>query len=529
MVYNINYWSNNYATKSKFPLEFKNVAQINPQFCDLKTLRSKLKQLEKYNDRKYTNLYPFLDYFFRLQANICWQSLEERRWSAIGKELDKSKWIGFYDVISVLRDEVVEGKNDRINKIGKRVSPIVHKDINERATDIAAKFARHLKRYVPGIESKNFASISDHKSKILSGINDIMRNVCPFFDTVSDEKNLLEALATSKGGEITSLSQQLCKFAPTRLEFIDIVYKYFMDNLDKIETIEKEVTSLEEIEEMLRGSSSDANQFRVRAKNPMDLYEKLYELSKDTSAKVSQNDFMTRRMLYNLREFSSNQNTCLRPYLKSSLGFEKNQATIPESPLSSYIKSLNALRFERCHATMARIAAEASVKFDSYQLARLNEIRQRMIKAQSGNKGLLSSKLVISGFFGTGVAQYIFDYLNRDDMIETYRASIPDKKNRKLKPTKQPKQEKQSPTITDEFLGLMRQVCSSIVDTMSVSLDIYEALEDMNLLKLEQLGETTRMLIDYGNICHHYELIKSDAGVVRDEFIRLASSVVQDY
>lgn len=493
----------------RIPKKLKEISRINSGNCNDR-LANWLRYDGALDSRNYDAQY--VHFYSKLQYNLCLQDMELQRANAAANNMDKSKWVAWYDAI------------------------VSNRSSNGADLQIAAeKLARYLKRFVPHIESKNFATGKQHVEMVTNETKKIIKEVCPYvtrdiYLSNKYNKQAIEYLDKNRDQfdadpvtQLWSKSVVICSDQEEQAKLINLIIKIFDSTLDGVEIEDKDVSQISDpkiIKDFLLPPNDSIKQGSnsVRIGTPIDLLQKLDKIASDA------NDKQLVGKLLGLARITDESWACESRYIEKRQSLEKTYANSKYPNLESYVKSMNALQFHVCDMKMRFKAANLAVNLPSVQLARLEEFRHMFFY-----KNL--AKLDRWGLFlepQSGYGVCAVDYINRYYALKgewksktKYAKNITkiidmfDVGNYSQHLSESGKTiQKLVEQVNTWHKETMQNACDKLSDYLSKS-DVDQYRELYQVQPGNKLGSTESGFFDYVLLCDHHKFFDSNIEILR--------------
>lgn len=494
-------YNKNSNFKKEIPEQLSSVNIIKLDYCN-ESLPKRLTPPAELKDSNSPGG-KYFAYYSKLQFNLCVQNSELERAKLASQKIDKSKWILWYETF--LEDANPGGK-----------------DIEKES---AQKLATYLKRYVPKIEKKNFASPDEHKAKIASIVQDLIKDICPIITRTSInlqqnpklaeyyDKNR-QAMIGEEMPRVWSTSFDICSSDSMKnvLKVATLtknVNEYFESQLDSIEVEEKNLNDVADanmIKQLLFDPTSEPSKSAklLRMGNPIELLEKMSKLPGD--------DHQIALELLEMTKMPTNEGSCDLKTLDKRVESSRKFTKIKNSQVSSYVKAINSLFYGACDRFLRFKAAILATNIPSNQLGRLEELRQLLLKYQEGS--IENPQFIHPDVgFGKPLIEFIERYqklkakeLNTDH-FNTYMNSMDTdmfdtRDSAGMKHTSNKDDGGKRRTL-ERFGQISDYTCANVTKYLTRN-DGFSMRDLIWAQKGEQLGQVTLQLFDYAIMCNHF-------------------------
>lgn len=450
---------------NKIPLKLRQIQSVNFQLCDT-ALEYQLELIVNDNGRRKTPAQRYTDFFGKLQYNLCLQDMEFKRAQYAVGQLDKSKWLAWYDAWA--SDQSIS--NDM--KIP------------------AEKLANYLKRYVSQID---VGSPDEQIAKVDQEIRAMIKEICPYVTAeklagIVNSANIeyFEKTRANIGADlepfIWSSSKGVCSNKKLQEEFVKSVGNHLLTQLNSIKMKDQNLADISDaklISDILFPANGKQPDQLLRVGNPIELMKRLVELTDDKQQEEV-------KKLLDMQKINSDYRICNFKYISERDKLAKTY--LDNQILGMYVKSINALQYHVCDRKTRYNAAKVAHEVPLYQIGRVEELAGLILKYQA-RRGKTNG-LFIDPRVGYGKA--VGDLAYRYTLMDYFAsAEYESKKN----------QNKQLASARQTYNNLLHKTCSNVRTQIS--------MEDLNfitdLLKFEpneKLGELTISLYDYAIICN---------------------------
>lgn len=250
------------------------------------------------------------------------------------------------------------------------------------------------------------------------------------------------------------------------ISFLRIPVSYFMNRYYKMKLVQLgENAKFKSLLEHQSHLETDEIRIKERILEPYKLIEKLHNT--DSSSNPNQSKLL--KQLYDLRDISNQDQACSHNRLGERLELEREYG-IPQYPnLMGYIRSMNALQFDRCNKSMLFMASRVLGALSAVDLINLEQLRKQIDSEGSQEDARVNFERGIKKFSSDRAKwQSDFDFKSEQDS-------------------------------NGEIMKLFNEPCKILSERIEKALNIYETLADLNLLN--RIPDTSNRLLEYGRIC----------------------------
>lgn len=468
---NINKSINEWQSKgpkyaAKIPAKLKSISKIDSETCSKKLEEILEPDLTKNGDWKNFSE-KYFQFYGKMQFNLCLQDMDLKRAQKAALVMNKGKWMVWYYAFT-------SHNNSKLDK-----------DLQESSK----RLANYLKRYAPQID---IGSPDEQMAKIEMEIKSILDAVCPWITKKALRSSVLvenlEYLDRSRAAAkadpesyIWSNSKALCFDEKLQSELMKSVGNFMINELKSVKVKDEIIHKISDpqlITNVLFSTDKEKSSPTImRAGNQIELLVQLSQLTGKSQEQAKE--------LLELRNISVDKEVCnlqnIAKWDKLNRDFSSNQV------LGIYVSSMIALQYHVCDQIARFEAATLAINIKPFYLARLEELRNIMMRVQNQKGSKTSPFLDPAIGFGYGVKSYLNRFMNLDSIYSNEKSnnssSNNDNKVRKI----------YDDYVTKTCVGLLEKLPFERVK-LAQSL---HALE-----KNGQIGESTLRLFDYSSICN---------------------------
>lgn len=442
---------------------------ISRSTCSIEEASEKMNQLQNYKDANYANLYPVLEFVIQEMMSYCEQNYESARIKRMLELFKKESWAGWFE----LTDELAEEDEKFALIVGRRA-------------------ARYLKRYVPQVESKYFASLGEQRSKIANELGSIIGKVCQFAEGQINDKfspqfmkffdNQRVNFGANHNLKIWSNGRSLCK--TYRNNVFDEAQNILNDNDSfKTEMIDKKIEEIDfkTLYDLVFAREEPTLRLGL---NSYELVVKLHDLYMHESTDGLSIESGTLIDLKNLSKISDDFGSCSKEALEKrlELGQKFDSSYIL---LHNYVASMNALQYGLCNQILRNKIIEQMVDLNHLELAKFEELRSLVFGDNS------DSTEINKDAFSRGMADFIYT----TNIAKLTKRMIPAQ-------------------IETEMNHICRKLLlqSNVVDSLNIRATL------ISLDQLEPLSSNTIKYLQFGSMCSYYRQATFDVTDIQAEY-----------
>lgn len=467
---------------SKIPPKLISITNIKLENCSKKIEDFLEPELTKNGDGK-TFDKKYIQFYGKMQFNLCLQDMEFKRAKFAVQKMDKSKWIPWYDAMK-------DAQN-----------------IGQDMKGPSEKLANYLKSYVPQIDN---GSPEEQSSKVDAEIKSMANAICPYVTKKvlkgeiepSNIDYLSEKRATIKAdpeAPIWSNSKIICENEKLQNELAKSVANFITSKLNSVQMKDENLSNLKDsklISDILFPTDGKKTTSNTRMGNPMEMIEKLSQLPGDKQQEA--------KGILELRNVDWREYSC---DLMKIIKLEQLQRKYKDNQvLSKYIDSMSALKYNVCEQMNRWFVANLATQAKPVQLGALNELLDIIAKYRDTSNE--SQLMDIKVGYGKGVRQFLNRYVSLDLYVES--RDYPYQKNMfnyfNSEEDKKELTQMHSKITADK----VRKYHKEIMDKFCENILKYLPMAQFNLMDSllaiqtdEKLGDVTLRMLGYTNICNY--------------------------